>query len=417
MSAQLSIDLARIIALYHPEFLLRFNDGSSSKIQWEKNTKIVFEHNIEKKTIKCKDEKMWKQLYGYLSDNIIIRYGREYYIVLKNGKLYGRGNNKHGQLGLGDHTPRKEIEEIKNVPKNIIDVKCGNSHTIIIDSGGNLYGCGNNESGQLGLGDWTSRNTFSKITDIPRQTVNSNVSVEVVCDAAHTFMIYDGKLYGCGNNFCGQLGLGDTTNKNKFIKIDNIDNVVAVDGKSNYTIVRDRFGNLYGCGSNHYGQLGSGDRIAKHKFERIWNINGISIASAADIYCWYSYVIVRMTNKDLYHCGSEFSATTIYKFRKMKINIKDIVDIIICCNYLIIRDIRGKLYSNRCLALDGDGYTVFHEIIHSYKFHIINISPSPEGNLLIKDIDNKIYQSYLTGILHTGILKLDHAYQLDVDQN
>ncbi|MGX4236244.1 hypothetical protein ACWJV2_19540, partial [Clostridioides difficile] len=68
-----------------------------------------------------------------------------------------------------------------------------------------------NSSGQLGLGDTVNRNVFTKV-DI------DNVK-DVICGGNQTFVIKnDGGIWSCGSNSSGQLGLGDTVNRNVFTK-------------------------------------------------------------------------------------------------------------------------------------------------------------------------------------------------------
>ena len=87
-------------------------------------------------------------------------------------------------------------------------------HSLILKNDGTLWSCGLNNCGQLGLGDTTNRTTFSQIT-----TSVDDVK-EIYCGRNHTFILKnDDTLWGCGSNNYGQLGLGDTTNRTTFTKI------------------------------------------------------------------------------------------------------------------------------------------------------------------------------------------------------
>ncbi len=139
-------------------------------------------------------------------------------ILTNDGTLWGCGYNGYGQLGLGDTDNRTIFTQITN---DIKSVYCGGNHTIILKNDGTLWGCGNNSSGQLGLGDTTNRTIFTKIT-----TNASNVK-SVYCGFDHTLILKDdGTLWGCGNNGSSQLGLGDIDNRTTFTKITtNTDNI------------------------------------------------------------------------------------------------------------------------------------------------------------------------------------------------
>jgi hypothetical protein len=82
-------------------------------------------------------------------------------------------------------------------------VAAGESHTLALSSSGTVYGCGSNEEGQLGLGD-----------DVKESLVMRKIPLPAKCNAiaagpsGSMFNTEDGKIYVCGNNDMGQLGLG-----------------------------------------------------------------------------------------------------------------------------------------------------------------------------------------------------------------
>ena len=87
-------------------------------------------------------------------------------------------------------------------------------HSLILKNDGTLWGCGNNYYGNLGLGDNTNRTTFTQVT------TNTDNIKSVYCGCNHTFILKnDGTLWGCGHNEYGQLGLGDNTHKTTFTQI------------------------------------------------------------------------------------------------------------------------------------------------------------------------------------------------------
>ncbi|XP_018392774.1 PREDICTED: RCC1 and BTB domain-containing protein 1-like [Cyphomyrmex costatus] len=72
-------------------------------------------------------------------------------VVIDNGEVYGWGDNDIGQLGVGDKRGRQMPCQL-NLLKGIVIVKvaCGDTHTLALTDEGNLYAWGENESGQLG---------------------------------------------------------------------------------------------------------------------------------------------------------------------------------------------------------------------------------------------------------------------------
>ena len=125
-----------------------------------------------------------------------------------------------------------------------------------------MWGCGKNNYGQLGLGDTNNRNVFTKITN--------NIK-SAYCGEYYTIILKnDGTLWGCGYNNYGQLGLGDTNNRTAFTKITtNIDNIKSVYGGGEHTIILKKDGTLWGCGNNERYKLGLGDQTSRSTFTQI----------------------------------------------------------------------------------------------------------------------------------------------------
>ena len=110
----------------------------------------------------------------------LIASGWNHFFAMKNTKqIYSWGSNFHGQLGIADVNEQEKPYSIYsnynyelryhhhnynvNVPEYCIDVVAGFSHSLFLFSNGNLLACGQNYQGQLGLGDNNNRSTLVKI--------------------------------------------------------------------------------------------------------------------------------------------------------------------------------------------------------------------------------------------------------------
>jgi alpha-tubulin suppressor-like RCC1 family protein len=71
--------------------------------------------------------------------------------------------NGHGQLGLGDKNERNIYTKLEHNFGKIKNIYCGGYHSIILNENNELYVSGYNEFGQLGLGDYDKRNTYTKL--------------------------------------------------------------------------------------------------------------------------------------------------------------------------------------------------------------------------------------------------------------
>ena len=222
--------------------------------------------------------------------------GSYHTLILKNdGTLWGCGNNDYGQLGLGDTTNRYTFTQVTTNTDNIKEVYCGSSYTLILKNDGTLWGCGYNYDGELGLGDTTNRTAFTQIT------TNTNDIKSVYCGANHAFILEnDGTLWGTGYNVYGQLGLGDTTNRTTFTVITtNTNDIKSVCCGFYHTFILENDGTLWSCGRNDYGQLGLGDTSSRNTFTEITtNTDDIK-----EIYCYNYQAFILKNDGTLWSTG------------------------------------------------------------------------------------------------------------------
>ena len=255
----------------------------------------------------------------------------EHSLILKNdGTLWSCGNNQYGQLGLGDTTNRSTFTQITTNSDNVKSVYHGQYHTIILKNDDTLWSCGNNQYGQLGLGDTTNRTTFTKIT------TNINDIKEIYCGDYHTFILKnDGTLWSTGYNEYGQLGLGDATNRTTFTQITtNTDNIKSVYCGRKHTIILKNDGTLWGCGYNGEGSLGLGDTTNRNIFTQITtNTDNIK-----EVYCGWCHTLILKNDGTLWGCGyNEYGQlglgdiTNRYTFTQVTTNADDIK--LVCCGY------------------------------------------------------------------------------------
>lgn len=238
------------------------------------------------------------------------------FFIKDDGDVYACGENEYGQLGLNNTiiklVPTKVM--IDNVKDISISYKYSSS-TFFIKNDETVYACGENKYGQLGLGDRTNRSVPTQINiddvksvindvyangtdcncvlflktdgtvfftgaaytpsnfglsrgyyNLPTQINIDDVSDVFVCNASlseqhkgYLFIKNDGTLWGYGGNSYGQLGLGDITNRDDFEKIDmpgKVKNIFAF-GNSIFAIIDD--GSVYAWGRNINSNL-TGDK-------------------------------------------------------------------------------------------------------------------------------------------------------------
>lgn len=137
------------------------------------------------------------------------------YVIIQDGSLYAWGRNDVGQLGMGHQPVENHPIKVEGITgDDIVDFKGTGEDTESIYAlmkDGSLYAWGGNKYGQLGLGLGNNENktTVSKINSITGKVIS------LATGKYNVFALTeDGSLYAWGANSMGQLGVGDTENKN-----------------------------------------------------------------------------------------------------------------------------------------------------------------------------------------------------------
>ncbi|KAJ5079043.1 claret isoform a [Anaeramoeba ignava] len=142
-------------------------------------------------------------------------YSYSVFLLNSNQELFGSGNNEYGKLGLGEsrikETKIQKLTKIQNIPKGkIIDIQTGNYHSVMLieneDENENpkrkLYSCGYYQFNGLGK----NKNTY-EFTEIKSSLFENDNIVDFSVGNAHTLILTsNSKLFGFGDNFCGEIG-------------------------------------------------------------------------------------------------------------------------------------------------------------------------------------------------------------------
>jgi len=172
--------------------------------------------------------------------------------VKKDGTLWGTGSNTNSKLGLGDTTTRDSFTQIGGAT-NWKRAAAGSNHGMAVRADGTLWGWGLNSNGQLGLGDTTART-------IPSQVGSATDWQAVACGGTHTMGIKtDGTLWAWGFNNNGRLGLGDSTQRTTPTQVGSGNDWAAVACGQAHTLALKNDGTLWVWGLNSSGQLGLGN--------------------------------------------------------------------------------------------------------------------------------------------------------------
>lgn len=188
--------------------------------------------------------------------------------VTENGKLYGWGWGRYGNLGLGDREDRLVPAEVAAIAGELMNmVACGWRHTIAVGKSGNIYSFGWSKYGQLGHGDFADHLVPHQVQFLKHKKIQA-----ISGGWRHTFALdTDGRLYGWGWNKFGQVGCGNTEDQNSPQLVDALvdQTVTIVQCGWRHTIAMTDRGNVYSWGRGTSGQLGHGDAVDRATPKRV----------------------------------------------------------------------------------------------------------------------------------------------------
>ncbi|NXI75808.1 HERC5 ligase, partial [Rhipidura dahli] len=131
--------------------------------------------------------------------------------VCEGGELFTWGQNTHGQLGVRRQTTFSSepqlVGRLKGIP--LAQIAAGGAHSITVSLSGAVYSWGKNSFGQLGLGDTEDRDCPSYVGALEHWK-----TVFISCGADHTAVLSkEGLVCTFGAGGSGQLGHNSTRNE------------------------------------------------------------------------------------------------------------------------------------------------------------------------------------------------------------
>ncbi|HAT6235465.1 TPA: hypothetical protein OE941_001067, partial [Clostridioides difficile] len=295
--------------------------------------------------------------------------GIYYTFILKNdGGIWTCGQNSSGQLGLGDNANRnvftkveghylyrfdtlnnytlnnnfnlinnkyiipsrsdinyrsvlgsvyKEKYDIDNdrieLQENIKEFWMSKTHSLIINTNGELLGCGDNIYGQLlNPKTTTSLSNFTKLDFADIRQTSCGVGFSY-------FLKNDCTLYSAGLNSEYQLGLGHNNEVNGLQRV-NISNVKKVMCDDKFTLVLLNDNSVWGQGLNRFGNFGLGEASANTIIKTFTKLD----VDVEDVEIGGDYISFRKLDKSLWICGKirdcyNMNSNNPYIFNKVQI--------------------------------------------------------------------------------------------------
>jgi alpha-tubulin suppressor-like RCC1 family protein len=219
------------------------------------------------------------------------------------GQLFSWGDNQYGQLGLGDRRNRVRVTAVL-VPFVVRKAACGAQHSALLSAQGHVYTFGNGRNHRLGHGSLLMERS-------PRRLLGGSLSpktkfVDVSCGGLHTLLCDEaGVAYSFGWNKYGQLGIGASVlyapHATRIIDPLQEKHIVRVEAGRNHSMFLSDKGRVYSCGMGTMGQTGQGSRRNRDICKRVqcFKENAIMVH---DVTCGNFHSYFR-TSAGFYCCG------------------------------------------------------------------------------------------------------------------
>ncbi|XP_063075951.1 probable E3 ubiquitin-protein ligase HERC4 [Engraulis encrasicolus] len=150
-------------------------------------------------------------------------------------------------------SPQKCVASLQN--KQVIQVACGDHHSLALTKDGQLFTWGQNSNGQLGLG----KGQPSTLSPQPLKSLAGIPLSQISAGGDHSFALsLSGAVFGWGKNTTGQLGLGNKNDIPEPVQVTSLNckKTVHIACGEEHTAILTKDGLVFTCGSGRYGQLG-----------------------------------------------------------------------------------------------------------------------------------------------------------------
>lgn len=223
-----------------------------------------------------------------LSNVCQIACGQLHCLALQTGgRIKSWGEGGEGRLGNNDTGDEPSPVFVVNTRlTNAIAVSAGESHSLALASNHVVWAWGSNGEGELGIG------RFSGFEDTPTNSNNGSSTTQINAGRRNSYALKTSTLYGCGNNERGQLTEGDP--QSSFVSIEGGISEAA----SGYEfVVARKLDKVWTWGENQDYQLGTNSPTFRPTPAQVGGISNVTAVAAGrnhsmalrsdgTVWCW-----------------------------------------------------------------------------------------------------------------------------------
>nr|XP_020009828.1 probable E3 ubiquitin-protein ligase HERC6 [Castor canadensis] len=237
----------------------------------------------------------------------LVSCGKEHSLaVCHKGRVFAWGAGSEGQLGIGEFKERnftpKKIKALSGI--RIIQVSCGDFHSLALSEGGQVFSWGKNSDGQLGLGKGIASQAEPQCV----RSLEGIPLAQVAAGGAHSFALsFSGTSFGWGSNEAGQLALiGNNVRVQSYkpLSVGALKNlgVIYISCGYKHTAVLTQDGQVFTFGDNSFGQLGYNSTAETRGPQLVERIDGL--VSQIDCGSYHTLAYVYTTGQVVsFGCG------------------------------------------------------------------------------------------------------------------
>jgi alpha-tubulin suppressor-like RCC1 family protein len=271
-----------------------------------------------------------KQFFtGFYTDAIVL--------VFSDGKALVKGTNEHGELGFGNTSPISTFTHHPFLSSlRIRQVSFGKFFCIVWTYDDKLYASGQNSDSQLFTE--TATDDFLEFKEISKKEFTTEGIDQLVCGSYHTLLLTkQGKLYSCGFNSSGQLGIGDRTNHKAMQLINpayyDHETIRQVASGSIHSVLLTTNNRLFFTGSTSYNQYPPSQ---SDRFKEFTDVN----YTIERVICEGYSTLLLTDQGEILYCGKNFSAST-FKLLQTPNPVRHVVaglehSVLICNNGVVL---------------------------------------------------------------------------------
>jgi alpha-tubulin suppressor-like RCC1 family protein len=183
-------------------------------------------------------------------------------LYLQGGKIWGFGDDNHGELGDGHSVPSLSPVQTRGFPSwlSVTGLWSGlGARSFAATNDDELWAWGNDIEGELGHG---IANAGSYTSGLPRLDFWSSPTVSLAAGVAQNLSAQaDGSVWAWGGNWTGQLGDGTLLARTLPIPVHGLPAIVQVAAGGGHALARARDQRVWSWGSNGNAEVGNGGMV------------------------------------------------------------------------------------------------------------------------------------------------------------